>query len=139
MFFFFKQKTAYEIKECDWSSDVCSSDLSWHKVSLRRVDPGPQEIIAGDSLPIRVAAHLDGLDTRDVVVECLIGTETVNGEFQRHQRLLLEPAGARVKGELVFALDLQPDLSGLMYYKLRMYPHHELLGHPFETGCMTWL
>ena len=28
VFFFFKQKTAYEIKECDWSSDVCSSDLS---------------------------------------------------------------------------------------------------------------
>eukprot|EP01043_Picozoa_sp_COSAG02_P130247 COSAG02_NODE_67899_length_252_cov_0.490196_1_plen_39_part_01 len=24
--FFFKQKTAYEISECDWSSDVCSSD-----------------------------------------------------------------------------------------------------------------
>ena len=27
MFCFFKQKTGYEIKECDWSSDVCSSDL----------------------------------------------------------------------------------------------------------------
>src|SRR5213596_1921065 len=26
-FFFFKQKTAYEIRPCDWSSDVCSSDL----------------------------------------------------------------------------------------------------------------
>ena len=25
--FFFKQKTAYEVKECDWSSDVCPSDL----------------------------------------------------------------------------------------------------------------
>ena len=25
--FFFKQKTAYEIYKCDWSSDVCSSDL----------------------------------------------------------------------------------------------------------------
>ena len=24
---FFKQKTAYEIDVCDWSSDVCSSDL----------------------------------------------------------------------------------------------------------------
>ena len=24
---FFKQKTAYEIQSCDWSSDVCSSDL----------------------------------------------------------------------------------------------------------------
>ena len=27
VFFFFKQKTAYEVEECDWSSDVCSSDL----------------------------------------------------------------------------------------------------------------
>ena len=27
MIFFFKQKTAYEILTCDWSSDVCSSDL----------------------------------------------------------------------------------------------------------------
>ena len=25
--FFLKQKTAYEIYQCDWSSDVCSSDL----------------------------------------------------------------------------------------------------------------
>ena len=28
-FFFFKQKTAYEIGTGDWSSDVCSSDLAW--------------------------------------------------------------------------------------------------------------
>src|SRR3546814_1035723 len=27
MFFFFKQKTAYEMSISDWSSDVCSSDL----------------------------------------------------------------------------------------------------------------
>src|SRR6188508_3647478 len=26
-FVFFKQKTAYEMAQCDWSSDVCSSDL----------------------------------------------------------------------------------------------------------------
>src|ERR1044072_9919765 len=25
---FFKQKTAYELYQCDWSSDVCSSDLT---------------------------------------------------------------------------------------------------------------
>src|SRR3546814_11747517 len=28
-FFFFKQKTAYEMRISDWSSDVCSSDLFW--------------------------------------------------------------------------------------------------------------
>src|SRR3546814_1541517 len=27
IFFFFKQKTAYEVRISDWSSDVCSSDL----------------------------------------------------------------------------------------------------------------
>src|SRR3546814_2721133 len=31
-FFFFKQKTAYEMRISDWSSDVCSSDLvRWHR------------------------------------------------------------------------------------------------------------
>src|SRR5690606_40323590 len=33
IFFFFKQKTAYEISR-DWSSDVCSSDLGWHVVKV---------------------------------------------------------------------------------------------------------
>src|SRR3546814_6321250 len=30
-FFFFKQKTAYEMRISDWSSDVCSSDLLDYK------------------------------------------------------------------------------------------------------------
>src|SRR3546814_3096679 len=30
VFFFFKQKTAYELRISDWSSDVCSSDLLAH-------------------------------------------------------------------------------------------------------------
>src|SRR3546814_5185123 len=30
LFFFFKQKTAYEMRISDWSSDVCSSDLMNH-------------------------------------------------------------------------------------------------------------
>src|SRR3546814_2623964 len=32
--FFFKQKTAYEMRISDWSSDVCSSDLA----DLRKID-----------------------------------------------------------------------------------------------------
>src|SRR3546814_2093687 len=34
-FFFFKQKTAYEMRISDWSSDVCSSDLPRHMEDLR--------------------------------------------------------------------------------------------------------
>src|SRR3546814_12708166 len=35
--FFFKQKTAYEMRISDWSSDVCSSDLGWLKAQPQRV------------------------------------------------------------------------------------------------------
>src|SRR3546814_1150960 len=34
-FFFFKQKTAYEMRISDWSSDVCSSDLHDHGAALQ--------------------------------------------------------------------------------------------------------
>src|SRR3546814_5507285 len=37
VFFFFKQKTAYEMRISDWSSDVCSSDLG----PRRRTLPDP--------------------------------------------------------------------------------------------------
>src|SRR3546814_8697299 len=36
--FFFKQKTAYEMRISDWSSDVCSSDLlSWRPVGTQHL------------------------------------------------------------------------------------------------------
>src|SRR3546814_963389 len=37
-FFFFKQKTAYEMRISDWSSDVCSSDLDDTLTSIHIVD-----------------------------------------------------------------------------------------------------
>src|SRR3546814_5575281 len=40
-FFFFKQKTAYEMRISDWSSDVCSSDLVFASdCTADSVDPG---------------------------------------------------------------------------------------------------
>src|SRR3546814_3436282 len=35
LFFFFKQKTAYEMRISDWSSDVCSSDLGVKRIGHR--------------------------------------------------------------------------------------------------------
>src|SRR3546814_1863628 len=42
-FFFFKQKTAYEMRISDWSSDVCSSDLPGSADRARR--PGGPPIL----------------------------------------------------------------------------------------------
>src|SRR3546814_18403817 len=35
-YFFFKQKTAYEMRISDWSSDVCSSDLNGRRIDAHR-------------------------------------------------------------------------------------------------------
>src|SRR3546814_4177473 len=50
-FFFFKQKTAYEMRISDWSSDVCSSDLeeaaSYGPVRLAIIPIGAFRFYAG--------------------------------------------------------------------------------------------
>src|SRR3546814_4609254 len=45
-FFFFKQKTAYEMRISDWSSDVCSSDLN-AKAQPKKImlDPMPRALL----------------------------------------------------------------------------------------------
>src|SRR3546814_9555385 len=43
-FFFFKQKTAYEMRISDWSSDVCSSDLA---ILRHAREVGAQLVVAG--------------------------------------------------------------------------------------------
>src|SRR3546814_10266254 len=53
LLFFFKQKTAYEIRISDWSSDVCSSDLI--ERVLDTIDssmPGGHAIVAIDNLRV---------------------------------------------------------------------------------------
>src|SRR3546814_4561105 len=48
-FFFFKQKTAYEMRISDWSSDVCSSDLPDDKLGTtddKEIDAATRSILA---------------------------------------------------------------------------------------------
>src|SRR3546814_4397958 len=67
-FFFFKQKTAYEMRISDWSSDVCSSDLvdrhhDDHRVLLRVVlheaDGGAVGDLLGSGIPLGILARTE--------------------------------------------------------------------------------
>ena len=111
----------------------------WPTVRLRRGDDSPGAIRAGTRFPIRLMASLDGLGPADVRVECLMGTEQRDGRFDLVRSYVLQATGVEADGEVEFAIDLEPPLSGLQHYKLRMYPHHDLLSHPLETGFMIWL
>src|SRR3546814_10121910 len=56
-FFFFKQKTAYEMRISDWSSDVCSSDLT---PKLRTQAATLQALLQGASAGARAGQDREG-------------------------------------------------------------------------------
>src|SRR3546814_17984624 len=91
MFFFFKQKTAYEMRISDWSSDVCSSDL---------IDP---VIIAFDrqrkAIRRREAQRrVDriGVEAIGVLVEQRVGQETILLTVRSEERRVGKSVSVRV-------------------------------------------
>src|SRR3546814_4494622 len=68
MFLFFKQKTAYEMRISDWSSDVCSSDLAAIQRSLARVSEDRTSIVIAHRLStVRHAHRIHVLEAGEVV------------------------------------------------------------------------
>src|SRR3546814_13595700 len=67
-FFFFKQKTAYEMRISDWSSDVCSSDLI-EQGTREHVDI--EAVRAGCDHQFAELLHLSLLEQSRLVVERL--------------------------------------------------------------------
>jgi starch phosphorylase len=111
----------------DWGARVRAA---WSGVALRRAGEPPARIEHGERVRIAVAARLNGLAPADVAVELVLDGA----------RLRLEPQGALAEsGEHLYALEFAPEPSGRIEYRLRAFPCHELLAHPFETGLMTWL
>src|SRR3546814_5486302 len=55
IFFFFKQKTAYEMRISDWSSDVCSSDLAKRWLRAKEI-LGALDELAPEQRAARIAA-----------------------------------------------------------------------------------
>ena len=66
-FFFFKQKTAYEILTCDWSSDVCSSDLGRCRIEIWSVKKAGAAATRTGQYEKRGAAAMRNGDRKSVV------------------------------------------------------------------------
>src|SRR3546814_3228588 len=79
--FFFKQKTAYEMRISDWSSDVCSSDLN---VTLTLgSDKAPVDILRGVDLEVAAGTSVALLGPsgsgKSSLMAVLAGLERANG------------------------------------------------------------
>src|SRR4051812_4816217 len=111
---------------------------AWPGVALRRVDTPARRIQFGESLPVEIAATLNGLTPADVCVELIVTRALREGAPVSHTHEL-SAAGEARDGEHRFRLDLKPALAGRLDYRVRIYPRHELLTHPHELGLATWL
>src|SRR3546814_8507908 len=87
LYFFFKQKTAYEMRISDWSSDVCSSDLltfnvhnyTWTGSPLTLGGTAPTVRGAGNSTIASALAGTSGLTMSGIGQLFLTGTNTFSG------------------------------------------------------------
>src|SRR3546814_8115313 len=66
IFFFFKQKTAYDVRISDWSSDVCSSDL----LIQAMLADSQAELYASESMLRDVTRRFDTGDRVSLEASC---------------------------------------------------------------------
>src|SRR3546814_5155209 len=99
-FFFFKQKTAYEMRFSDWSSDVCYSDLlrqQWRSGDSSRGSGAEQvklKLEDGSTYPEKGV-----LKFTDVTVDPTTGSQIIRAQYPNPRGLLLP--GMYVRAELV--------------------------------------
>ena len=111
---------------------------AWPGVAMQLMIQPPAHLYHDDNLMIKVRADLNGLQAEDVKLECLLGRSAQEGEFKVLQVAQLPAIGQDGK-YTEFEIDLAPEIAGLQYYKLRMYPFNDSMSHPFELGCMIWI
>src|SRR3546814_6312511 len=103
MFFFFKQRTAYELRISDWSSDVCSSDLI-----LRDSGKVSREALLG--LDLHAAQDLDALRLRGARAVERFGEIADGVAAERHILDQSQDPLAIFDGNIVLALHIfRPD------------------------------
>src|SRR3546814_2153149 len=77
VFFFFKQKTAYEMRISDWSSDVCSSDLV-EEAPSPFVTPAMRESMGEQAVALAQAVGYYSAGTVELIVS---GADTTGESF----------------------------------------------------------
>src|SRR3546814_3062840 len=75
MFFCSKQKTAYEMRIRDWSSDVCSSDLLVRQEWRRMAEAGPTESEVRDAKTYLIGSFPISLDSTGSIAATLRSDE----------------------------------------------------------------
>src|SRR3546814_11933839 len=94
-FLFFKQKTAYELRISDWSSDVCSSDLRVLELYAALTAPSALSIISRVELEGGVVARPEYAAGRRAALEAMVA-DRKNGESGKRELVRVDTGGRRI-------------------------------------------
>ncbi|MGM0632066.1 MAG: alpha-glucan family phosphorylase [Pseudomonadota bacterium] len=112
----------------------------WDQVSLSWNRPPPEALVTGQRLELVIEVALGALSPEDVTLECLLSLRETNHDTPIPVVYRMAPTETdAAPGIHRFELDVETPDNGLYGMRFRLYPSHELLSHPFETGRMLWL
>jgi starch phosphorylase len=113
----------------------------WPQLRIEKVStegPADQELKVGNQLQVQAQVHLGELKPTDVAVELYYGKLDAEGLIVEGESIPMLIAQSKGKGKYVFAGAIACKTSGRHGYALRIIPHHEDLGNPFEMGLVLW-
>jgi len=113
----------------------------WSQIKIERLwteGPDDQQLKVGNHLRVQAQVNLGTLNPTDVSVELYYGPLNAEGMIARGRAMPMLIAQSKGKGQYVFAGAIACGTSGRHGFALRIVPHHEDMGNPFEMGLILW-
>ncbi|MEP7068739.1 MAG: alpha-glucan family phosphorylase [Usitatibacter sp.] len=127
-------KTARDLAE--WKRKVRAA---WPHVTVRSLGRPEPRVDFGNKVRFSAGVHIDRLVPEDIRVELLLSPALKDLAAQHApDAYAFKPDGVDDHGDHRYVLDLAPELCGKLEYRVRAYPSHPALSHPFELGLMKW-
>jgi starch phosphorylase len=116
-------------------------DEQWGQIRIEEVTAdgtANQDLKVGDQLQVQARIYLGGLKPTDVAVELFHGTLDADGLIVAGKANPMLIAQSKGDGRYMFAGAISCSTSGRHGYALRIVPHHQDLGNPFQLGLVLW-
>jgi starch phosphorylase len=136
-----KRGRTYHADGCAQARDVAHWKArvreAWPNVAMAAHLPPVTRLTFGEHARFEARVALNGLAVDDVAVEMVM--QPRRGEAASPvQHVRFAPHGEPEDDWQRYVLDLAPEHCGKLDFRIRAFPTHPLLTHPFELGLMLW-
>ena len=114
---------------------------NWHHIQVVDIDIFDSEnfsLQVGDSFKGRISLQLNGIDSKNVGLEAVFYRRTEDDQLELQVCKEMKRLGQ--EGDVVtYAVDINPQISGVYEYGFRLFPKHPLLASKQDLELVRWL